>query len=155
LQPESHGPVVHEADLHVGAEPAAFDADTLSRERDEPTEQPLALRRRRSAGEARPQAARRVGGEGELRHGEELARHVLERQVHPALAVGEDAVADDALGEAPRLGIAVAPLHADERQESRSYGRYFGARDGDARVRHPLDQGDQATMSGISRARRR
>ena len=71
-------------------------------------------RRRRRAREARTQAARGVGGKGELRHGEDLASHVLERQVHLARAVGEDAIARTRSARgALRLGVAA--LDADER----------------------------------------
>jgi hypothetical protein len=90
-----------------------------------------------------------------LRHGKELAAHVLEREVHFALRVGEDAVGEHALGEALRFGFAVAALDADQREDALADDGDLGAVDAYRGAGNPLDQGDQAMMSGINRARRR
>src|SRR5262249_12471451 len=63
--------VVHELDLHPGAEDARLDGDAELAERvAEPVVDRLGALRARSAAEARPVALRRVGDQRELRHGE-------------------------------------------------------------------------------------
>jgi hypothetical protein len=93
--------------------------------------------------------------QSELRHGKELAAHVLEREVHLALRVGEDAVGEHALGESRGFCLAVAALDADQREDALADGGDLGAVDAYRGAGNPLYQGDQAMMSGINRARRR
>jgi hypothetical protein len=97
-------------------------------------EKPLAVGRRRGAREAGPQAARCIGSQRELRHGEQLAADVLERQVHLALRVGKDAVGQHALGKALRFRLAVAALDADEGEDAAANGGDVGAVDRDPGV---------------------
>jgi len=94
----------------------------------------LPIRRRGRAREAGPQPARRVRRQRELRHGEQLAADVLQRQVHLALRVGKDTVSEHASGQALGLGLVIAALHAHEREDAPADGRDLGAVDLDRGV---------------------
>src|SRR5258706_16259541 len=155
LQPESHRPVVHQADLHGGAEAPRGYVGRLGRFLRELHEQELAIGRRRGAGKAGTQPAIGIGRERELRHREQLAADVLEREIHLALAVGKDAVGEHALGEALRLHLAVAALDADQRKDAFADGGDFGAVDAHGSRADALDESNQAMMSGMRRARMR
>ena len=94
----------------------------------------LPVRGRGGAREAWPQPARRVRRQRELGHGEQLAADVLQREIHLALRVREDAVGEHAFGQALRLGFAVAALYSDERENAAADGRDVGAIDPDRDV---------------------
>jgi len=94
-----------------------------------PGEEQLPVGGRGRTREARPQAARRVRHQCELRHGEQLAADVLQREVHLALRVRKDAVGEHAFGQALRLGFAVAALHADQSKNAAADRRDLGAID--------------------------
>src|SRR3954464_2691251 len=153
LQPEGDRPVVHQADLHVRAEATGLHRARVRRGGDEEIEEAPAFVGRGGAREARPQATRGIGGERELRDGEQLAVHILEREVHLAGRIGKDAVGEHALGKAARRIVGIAALHRDEREEAFADRRDFLLVHAHGGVGDPLDQRDQAMMSGISRAR--
>ncbi|MNH27366.1 hypothetical protein D3C79_874730 [compost metagenome] len=53
-----------------------------------------AQRWRRSRGKTRAQAVLGIGGQGELRHQQQAAANILERQVHLALGIAEHPVVE-------------------------------------------------------------
>src|SRR5258708_40073777 len=67
--------------------------------------------------------------------------------------MGKDRVTAAPLGEPWSLGLAIAALDADERQDPRADRAHGLAADGDARLGDSLHECDHAMMSGISRVR--
>src|SRR5690606_4258790 len=95
-------------------------------------------------GEARPQAARSIGRERELRHEQQAAARVTNRQIHASGGIGENAVTDQPLREPLGFVCAVGLLHADEHEQSRADLADDLALDRDARLRDSLDETDHS-----------
>src|SRR6202022_2745005 len=72
--------------------------------------------RRGCGAEARPRAFLGVSSQCELRHQQEAALDVAQRQIHPPLPVGEDAVGQQTLEQAICRESVVSTAYADERQ---------------------------------------
>ena len=76
------------------------------------------LLRRGGGGKPGAHPARGIRREGKLRHEQQVARGGGEIEVHALRGVGENAVAEHALGEALRIGGAIACPHGDERHDA-------------------------------------
>ncbi|KAG0923705.1 hypothetical protein G6F32_014176 [Rhizopus arrhizus] len=85
---------------------------------DKTVEPAFSLVRRRRAGEARPHARAGVGGQGELADQQQAATGITQRPVHLPGLIGEHPVAQQALGHPLQLGLGIAGLHADQRQQA-------------------------------------
>ncbi len=99
---------------------------------------------RGGGGEAGPQSTSGICGEGELRHQQQTAAGVLQRQIHAPLGIAEDAVAKQFLQQAPDLRRAVARLYGDQRQQTAADPPGASILDIDACFGDALDQGDHA-----------
>src|SRR5690349_11917190 len=118
FQDDRDGPVVHELDLHPGAEDAGRDLDAeVAQRRAERLVQRLRPLRAGGRREARAVALRRVGEERELADDERRAAGLEERAVELAGVVLEDAQARDLAGEALRSGGVVAGADAEQDAE--------------------------------------
>jgi len=118
-EPERHGPVIHERDLHVGAEFARGDlAVARTRERQQAVEHRTRRFGRGGGAETRPRALVGVRGERELRNQQQAAADVGHRQVHAPGVVAEDPVGEHAREQALGMRRCVAALDADERENS-------------------------------------
>ena len=101
FEQQRHGAVIHQLDLHVGAEDAAPGA----RQAAEVLVQRLRLLARRGGGIARAVPAARVAVERELAHAEDLP--LPQRLVHAAVGVREDPQRLDLGRQALGIGFAV------------------------------------------------
>jgi len=129
----------------MGAELARFNPRVLRAcQRQQFGEALSAERRRRRGAEARAQAAAGIGGQRELRHQQQAAAGVLERQVHAPFAVAEHAVAQQLLQQPLDLRRAVIGLNADQGQQAGLDAAGAAVVDIDARFGDALDQGDHA-----------
>src|SRR5205085_41084 len=89
---DSHGTIVVDLDVHVGAEATAADANPEALEMlGEGFDRRRGCFRVGGAVEARTAAAADVGDEGELADHQRFAAHVLKGKIEAALAVVEDA----------------------------------------------------------------
>jgi hypothetical protein len=86
-----------------------------------------------------------VGGEGELRHQQQTTADVAQAQIHPALAVAENAVAEQPFAQSLGVFFHVLVFDADQRQQSGIDGAHRLAANDDARMGHALDQGDHVS----------
>ena len=98
--------------------PVSTRSTALAQQRDEALVQRDRRLRARRVDEARPPALHRVAVERELRHDEQRAADVGEREVHLVLGVGEQAEPDDLVGHPGERGLAVVVREADEQQEA-------------------------------------
>src|ERR1700733_14662592 len=144
FQDDRHRTVVGQLDLHVGREAPALGAERFGGQLVEEC-RPLWLG---GGGEARPVALARVGLEGELAHGEDLA--VADRVVHAAALVGEDAQREDLLGEALGGLLAVLMADAEEDEEAGADLRDRLAVDADGRPGDALEDGSHAARSSLA-----
>src|SRR3546814_15808913 len=77
---------------------------------------------------------------------QQAAAAVGQRAVHPALVVGEDPVAEQALRHPLHLRVTVAQLDADQRQQPGADGAEGVAVDGDAGGGDALDEGEHGWL---------
>src|SRR5581483_9137113 len=111
--------VVHELDLHPGAEDARLDGHAgVAEGGAEALEERLRVLRPRGAAEARPVALRGVRDQGELGHDERRPARVQQRPVEPAVGAFEDAQPRHPAGEAVDVRIGVLRRHPDEREQT-------------------------------------
>src|SRR3990172_2431154 len=96
--------------------------------------------RRRRPGKSRPCALAGIRRQRELRNRKQLAPDVDEREIHFPLRVREDPVAEHPLGEPFGLRLAVAALHADQREDAAPDGADDLPIDLDAGLGDALDE---------------
>ena len=125
--------------------PVAVVTPCPAREADEEFVEPLAVFRRRGTREARPVAAARVGGEGELADDQRSAAARQNREVHLTRLALEDAQVGDLAREQPRLVVAVARHRADKDQQPRADLADRLAAGHDTGLRDPLDERSHAS----------
>jgi hypothetical protein len=87
---------------------------------DESVEQGPADFGRRSAREARTQAAARIGCQRELGDQQQRSPDIADRPIHLSGGVGEDAVRQEPLGEPHSLAIAIATLDTDQNEHPKT-----------------------------------
>jgi hypothetical protein len=75
-----------------------------------------------------------------LRNGEQAAADIFQRQIHFARGVGEDPVAEHAVGEPLSFDFGIATLDSDQGENSRTDRADGFAADGDARACDALDK---------------
>src|SRR5439155_23541079 len=108
VEHERHRTIVHEVDLHVLAERAAGDSRSERLQGAAQGLEPfLGDLRGRCAGPGRAAALVPVAVERELRHHQDFAADVRQRQVHLAVVVLEDAEVDDLLRQALRSRVVL------------------------------------------------
>ena len=107
----------------------------------------------RGRAEARPVALAGLGGQRELRYDEQCPAAVEHAAIHSAGRVVEDAVAEDALEQPIRLGLAIGRFDTEQHYETRPDGANDSAIDVDGGLRDALQQSDHAhILNGPSSA---
>ena len=141
--------------LHIGTEPASgnlrvFGAGLGNQQ----IEQFRAQRWWRGTGKAWAQAALGVGGQGELRHQQQAAATIAERQVHLASRIAEHAVVEQLVQNFLDTGRGVLRLDAHQRQQALINRANYLTRHFYSGATHPLNQCLHAS-SGDRLSRRR
>src|SRR5690606_4388136 len=105
--------------------------------------------------ESRAHAGAGIGGQGELADQQQPAAGLCQGAVHAALGVGEDPVAEQAPGHPRHLRLAIARLHAHQRQQARPDAADRLAPDADAGFADALDQAEHGRRTRWTRGRSR
>lgn len=125
LQPQGHGPIVDQMDLHVGPESAS--AYPAQRRRDrvgKPIIERLGMVRCRRPDEARAISLGHVAVERELADHERFAPDILEGTIHLSFLVRKDAKGHALLGQPLGLLQPIAVSHPDEEEDPSADGAY-------------------------------
>jgi len=150
IEDKGYRTVIYQVHLHIGAEAATLHQRVAqTRGCHHPVEQRFALLRIRARGKTGPTTLAGIGYQRKLRHQQQTALHINQRQVHLAGAVGEYAIVEQAMLLPFDYAGVVAGLQADQYQQA-----LFDLRDGlvrhhDAGSTDALQQVDQVTMSSI------
>jgi hypothetical protein len=148
FQDDRDGPVVHELDLHPGAEDAGRDLDAeVAQRRAERLVQRLRPLRAGGRREARAVALRRVGEERELADDERRAAGLEERAVELAGVVLEDTELPDLRREPLGPRAVVITRDAEQDEQPRADLADGLAADADGRARDALDDRLQLSSS--------
>src|SRR5699024_1892329 len=94
-------------------------------------------------------AAAGIGGQRKLRHGQYRAVNPGDIQVGAAVAVGEHAVAENALCQPPCARFVVVVLGRDQRQQTVFDGGNSGAVDTDRGTADALQQRDHGSAGRV------
>ncbi len=144
FQPEGYGPVVDEADLHVSAEFARFNAvEAFPASIDQVLKVLAAHIWRRCARKAGAGALFRIGGQRELRYEQQRAIFVADATVHAAFCVRKHAVALYALREPADVFGRVIAVYGDQHQQTRPDFANNAAADADRGLANALQQTNQ------------
>jgi hypothetical protein len=96
------------------------------------------------SGKTGAHAAAGIRSQGELADQQQAATGVGDAEVHPALPVVEDAIAEQAFGHARNLRCAIARLDADQGKQAGADRTDGVAVDGDAGLGDALDEGEHS-----------
>ena len=85
-------------------------------------------------------AAPRIGGQRELADRQYRAAGLLQRPIHPAVSIGENAQADDLRSQPFGIRRSIADHGADQHQQARSNGPDDNVLNLDTGLAHPLQE---------------
>src|ERR1700761_2090764 len=143
VEPESDRAVVDQMYFHMGTELPDFHPRMRGACQFHQSIEPAApMFGRRGAGEAGPHARACIGGQGELADQQQTTAGIGQAAIHPALLIGEHAIAEQALEHAPGLRLAVIGLHGNESEQAVADGADGARFDVDAGGLDALDERD-------------
>ena len=119
FQPEGHGPVIDEADLHIGAKlPLRRVRPLFAGALAQKGEQLLAMCRWCGGSETWAITFARIGCQSKLWHQEQSTVNVAQTQIHFPFVIGKDTVIEHALQKTHSVLCRVMRLNADQRQNA-------------------------------------
>lgn len=121
---------------------------------DQPVEAELRFSRCRGRGEAGSHATAGVGGQCELADQQQCTAGVVQRTVHLAGIVGENAVTKQSLCHSRDLRLAVAWFNGDQREQARTNRADDGIVHGHIGFSHALDEGKHGAILNCEATKR-